>query len=58
MQKKEPTFLTRILGVKNNQQRWSLMKNLFYNELDANYVEAIDSLIYGLNSKATKEQQA
>jgi membrane-anchored protein YejM (alkaline phosphatase superfamily) len=58
MQKKEPTFLTRILGVKNNQQRWSLMKNLFYNELDANYVEAIDSLIDGLNSKATKEQQA
>ena len=34
------------------------MKNLFYNELDANYVEAIDSLIDGLNSKATKEQQA
>ena len=58
MQKKKPTFLTRILGINNNQQRWFLMKNLFYNELDADYLEAIDSLIDLLKSKATKEQQA
>lgn len=44
-QEKVPTFLTKILEVGQNQQRWGEMKNLFYNELDAGFVKAIDSLI-------------
>lgn len=50
-----PAFLNRVVSVQKNQERWAAMKDLFYNDYDAGFVDAVDHLIDNL---AKKEEQA
>lgn len=43
--KARPTFLNRILAVKENQRRWELMKSMYYHSFDDAFVKAIDELL-------------
>lgn len=43
--KRESTFLNRVLGVEANQERFLIVKSLYYGEFDESFIAAIESLI-------------
>ncbi len=51
--KKQSTFLNRILAFEANQQRFLIVKSLYYGDFDAGFVSAIESLIRFENSRKT-----
>lgn len=50
------TFLNRILSLAENQNRWRMLKNLYYGELDARFIKAIEALMEHENNKKHKAQ--
>jgi len=49
--KARSTFLNKILTVKENQDRWKILKELYYGDFDRNFIRAIDAIIEHENQK-------
>lgn len=49
--KANPTYLNSLLAIPANQERWEVLKRLFYNEGDRPFTKAIDDLIQYENRK-------
>lgn len=43
--KSQSTFLSRILTVAENKDRWDILKKIYYGGIDSGFVAAIDTLM-------------
>lgn len=54
--RRNTTFLNRILSIPENQKRWYELKKIYYGDFDADFIQAIESLIELENARKEQSQ--
>jgi hypothetical protein len=53
--KAKPTFLNKLLSISANQDRWQVLKKLYYGNYDLGFLGAVDGIIRFQRSHAADE---